>query len=148
MSWRSELDASTRARLNHPTAILRRWKKDTEPLVDKMAVPPFKEKPENPFLGAPADAEGERDAARRHSQDLRVLLDRVLREVDNLPEDLRAAIEKVLGCTRAARVLLGHALINRDCSAIGCREATCAACGCSGDLLPPPPAEKTTARED
>ena len=35
-------------------------------------------------------------AARRHSQDLRVLLDRVLREVDNLPEDLRAAIEKVL----------------------------------------------------
>jgi hypothetical protein len=43
-----------------------------------------------------ADAEGERDNARRHSQDLRVLLDRVLREVNNLPDDLRAAIEKVL----------------------------------------------------
>ena len=39
---------------------------------------------------------GRRSAARRHSQDLRVLLDRVLREVDNLPEDLRTAIEKVL----------------------------------------------------
>jgi hypothetical protein len=51
MSWRSELDTSTRARLNQPTAILRRWKKDTEPLVDKMAVSPFEEKPENPFSG-------------------------------------------------------------------------------------------------
>jgi hypothetical protein len=46
--------------------------------------------------GALADAEGERDDARRHSQDLRVLLDRVLREVDDLPEELRSAIEEAL----------------------------------------------------
>ena len=58
--------------------------------------PVAKEKPENPFLGALADAEGERDDARRHSQDLRVLLDRVLREVDDLPEELRSAIEEAL----------------------------------------------------
>jgi hypothetical protein len=50
-----------------------------------MAVPPSEEKSENPFLGPLADAEGERDNAHRHSQDLRVLLDRVLREVNNSP---------------------------------------------------------------
>jgi DNA-binding transcriptional MerR regulator len=33
LAWRSELDISSRARLNHPSAILRRWKKDTEPPV-------------------------------------------------------------------------------------------------------------------
>ena len=34
IAWRSKLDTSTRARLNHPSAIMRRWKKDTEPLVE------------------------------------------------------------------------------------------------------------------
>jgi hypothetical protein len=51
---------------------------------------------ENPFLGALADAEGERDDARRHSEILRVLLGRILAEVEDLPEDLRTAIEKAL----------------------------------------------------
>ena len=37
--WRGarKLDTSTRARLNHPSAIMRRWKKDAEPLVEKLA---------------------------------------------------------------------------------------------------------------
>jgi hypothetical protein len=47
-------------------------------------------------LGALAGAEGERDDARRHSQDLRVPLDRVLREWDDIPEELRTAIEEAL----------------------------------------------------
>jgi hypothetical protein len=49
-----------------------------------------------PFLGALADAEGERDDARRHSKQLRALLGRVLEEIEDLPEDLREPIEKAL----------------------------------------------------
>ena len=95
IAWRSKLDTSTRARLNHPTAILRRWKQDTEPLVEKLA-DSVEEPPKNPFLDPLADAEGERDDARRSSQDLRMLLYRVLGEVNDLPESLRAAIEAAL----------------------------------------------------
>ena len=51
---------------------------------------------ENPHLQALADAEGERDAARRHTEDLRGLLGRVLNEVEDLAPDLRAAIEQAL----------------------------------------------------
>ena len=40
------------------------------------------------------ELEQEREEAR--PEDLRVLIDRVLREVDGLPENLRAAIEKAL----------------------------------------------------
>ena len=95
IAWRSKLDTSTRVRLNHPSAIMRRWKKDTEPLVEKLARS-VEEPPKNPFLDALADAEGERDDARRSSQDLRMLLYRVLGEVNDLPELLRAAIETAL----------------------------------------------------
>jgi hypothetical protein len=90
IAWRSKLDSSTRARLNHPSAIMRRWKKDTEPLVDG------NEPSKNPFLDASADAESERDEARRSAQDFRMLLYRVLDEVDDLPESLRSAIEAAL----------------------------------------------------
>jgi hypothetical protein len=43
-----------------------------------------------------ADAEGERDDARHHAEDLRVVLGRVLAEVDDLDPGLRAAIEEAL----------------------------------------------------
>jgi hypothetical protein len=51
---------------------------------------------ESPHLAALADAEVERDAARRHTEDLRELLGRVLNEVEDLAPDLRAAIEQAL----------------------------------------------------
>ena len=51
---------------------------------------------ENPHLQALADAEGERDNARRHTEDLRGLLGRLLNEVEDLAPDLRAAIERAL----------------------------------------------------
>jgi hypothetical protein len=49
-STREGLSPSERSKINHPSAILRRWKKDTEP------------------------QEEERDVARRHAEDLRALL--------------------------------------------------------------------------
>jgi hypothetical protein len=99
LAWRATLEHNERARLNHPTAILRRWKKDTEPQADKLArktlrdMQPVKE---NPHLQALADAEGERDDARHHAETLRGLLGRILREVEDLPPDLKAAIEQAL----------------------------------------------------
>jgi len=74
LAWRKALDANERARLNHPTAILRRWKADTEPQEEREAKRALKgatSPKENPHLQALADAEGERDAARRHTENLR-----------------------------------------------------------------------------
>jgi hypothetical protein len=51
---------------------------------------------ESPHLAALADAEVERDASRREAEDMRGLLGRVLREVEDLHPDLRAAIERAL----------------------------------------------------
>jgi len=51
---------------------------------------------ESPHLAALADAEVERDASRRQTEDLRELLGRVLHEVEDLAPDLRTAIERVL----------------------------------------------------
>ena len=46
---------------------------------------------------------------------------------------------------RGPATKLGRVLINRDCSATGCRKRRAR----SGDLLPPPPpGEKATARQD
>jgi len=95
LAWRSGLDASTRARLNHPTSIMRRWKKDTEPLIEKQAGS-MGEPKKSPFLDALGDAELERDDARRSAQDLRALLGRVLDEAEDLPDLLRAAIQEAL----------------------------------------------------
>jgi len=53
-------------------------------------------KEENPHLQALADTEGERDDARRHAEDLRELLGRVLAEVEDLPPELREAITRAL----------------------------------------------------
>jgi hypothetical protein len=100
LAWRATLESNDRARVNHPTAIMRRWKAETEPQVDKQArktlraMQPVKE---NPHLQALADAEGERDDARHQAETLRGLLGRILQEVDDLPPDLRTAIVDVLG---------------------------------------------------
>jgi hypothetical protein len=99
LAWREGLTVSERSKLNHPTAILRRWRKDTEPIEDKRArelTSEQQEPKEDPMLSLVADTEGERDEARRHAEDLRGLLGRILEEVEDLPEDLRAAIEQAL----------------------------------------------------
>jgi hypothetical protein len=92
LAWRKALDANERARLNHPTAILRRWKADTEPQEEREAKRALKgatSPKENPHLQALADAEGERE-------DLRGLLGRVLNEVEDLSPELREAITRAL----------------------------------------------------
>jgi len=48
------------------------------------------------FLATLADAELERDDARRHTDALRGLLGRVLDEIENLPPMLREEIERTL----------------------------------------------------
>src|SRR5258708_1682520 len=96
LAWRSKLDISTRARLNHPTAILRRWKKDTEPLVEKLAGS-FREPKQSPFLEALGDAELERDEARRSAQDLRLRVAELEQEItDNVKDvDPNADLERI-----------------------------------------------------
>jgi len=99
LSWREGLTGSERAKLNHPTAILRRWRKDTEPIEDKRAKELEREQrepKEDPMLTLVADSESERDAARRHAGDLRGLLGRVLNEVEDLHPELREAITRAL----------------------------------------------------
>lgn len=99
LTWRQGLTSTERNKLNHPTAVLRRWKKDTEPLEETRArrlEREQREPKEDPMLALVADTEGERDDARRHAEGLRGLLGRVLDEVEDLPPDLRAAIEAKL----------------------------------------------------
>lgn len=99
LGWREGLTASERAKLNHPTAILRRWRKDTEPQEEKRAREQTREQrepKEDPMLSLVADTEGERDEARRHAENLRGLLGRVLNEVEDLPPELRELIEQAL----------------------------------------------------
>jgi hypothetical protein len=99
LAWRASLSLNERNRLNHPTAIMRRWKKDTEPMEERAAKKTLREMQpvqENPHLQVLADTEGERDEARRHAEDLCALLGRVLDEVEDLPPELRAAIETAL----------------------------------------------------
>ena len=50
----------------------------------------------SPHLAALADAEIERDASRRKTEDLRELLGKVLDQWDDIPPDLREAIAKAL----------------------------------------------------
>jgi hypothetical protein len=105
--WRATLTDYDRRNLNNPIVVWRRWTAATRV-----------KKPKPRSAGVSATEHGraqstieqlqarieeleeelgaESNDARRHSQDLRVLLDRVLREVDNLPEDLRAAIAEAL----------------------------------------------------
>src|SRR5262245_19952965 len=99
LAWREGLTVNERSTLNHPTAIRRRWRKDTEPQEEKRARELTREQQEpkeDPMLSLVADTEGERDEARHHAEDLRGLLGRVLDEVEDLPEDLRTAIEQAL----------------------------------------------------
>lgn len=99
LAWRASLSINERNRLNHPTAIMRRWRKDTEPVEERAARRTLREMQpveENPHLQALADTEGERDEARRVTEGLRGLLGRVLDEVEDLHPELRAAIEDAL----------------------------------------------------
>jgi hypothetical protein len=78
---------------------LRRWRKDTEPAEEKRAKELAREQQEpkeNPMLSLVADAEKERDDARKHAEDLRGLLGRVLAEAEDLAPELREAIMKAL----------------------------------------------------
>jgi hypothetical protein len=53
LAWRKELNANERASLNHPTAILRRWKADTEPQEGRQAREHGHEGPEGEFPPRP-----------------------------------------------------------------------------------------------
>jgi len=98
-TWRDSLRISERAKLNHPKRVWTSYWADTEPKAERDARRIEREmRPpkENPHLGALADAEIERDASRRETEDLRQLLGRVLNEVEDLAPDLRTAIEQAL----------------------------------------------------
>jgi hypothetical protein len=80
-------------------AELRRWRKDTEPVEEKRARQQTREQQEpkeDPMLALVADTERERDDARKHAEDLRGLLGRVLDEVEDLAPELRETIMKTL----------------------------------------------------
>jgi hypothetical protein len=99
LGWREGLTDSERSKLNHPTAILRRWKKDTEPVEERRAREQARDQQapkEDPMLTLVADTERERDDARKHAEDLRELLGRVLDEVEDLAPELRETIMKAL----------------------------------------------------
>jgi hypothetical protein len=99
LGWREGLSQSERSKLNHPTAILRRWKKDTEPVEERRAREQAREQQgpkEDPMLSLVADTERERDDAHKHAEDLRGLLGRVLNEVEDLAPELREAIMRAL----------------------------------------------------
>jgi hypothetical protein len=101
LAWRAEdLSMNERSKVNHPTVILRRWKKDTEPMEEKRAARLQKEMQEpkqNPHLEVLADAEVREHDARRHAEDLRLL---GLEEVEDLHG---AARGDRAGCTDAPR---------------------------------------------
>jgi hypothetical protein len=94
------LSDSERAKLNHPKRVWTSYWADTEPRAErdaKRTERAMKEPKENPHLQALADTEGERDTARRHAEDLRELLARVLAELeDHLSPELREAITRAL----------------------------------------------------
>jgi hypothetical protein len=99
MAWREGLSPNERSKLNHPTAILRRWKKDTEPIEEKRAREQAREQAEpkgDPMLDLVADTEKDRDEHRKHAEDLRGLLGKVLDQWEDIPPDLREAITKAL----------------------------------------------------
>ena len=80
-------------------AELRRWRKDTEPVEEKRARQQTREQQEpkeDPMLALVAETERERDDARKHAEDLRGLLGRVLDEVEDLAPELRETIMKTL----------------------------------------------------
>lgn len=100
LAWRDSLDDSERARLNHPTSIIRKWKAQTEPLQERQAAAVSKERPENPHLELVANAEGERDDARRRAETQRQLLGRIwnadlANEID-LGDELRSQVLEAL----------------------------------------------------
>jgi hypothetical protein len=98
-AWRDSLPHGERAKLNHPKRVWTSYWESTEPKADREAKRKAREmKPpkENPHLAALADAEGERDASRRQTEDLRGLLGKVLSQWDDIPPDLRAAIVEAL----------------------------------------------------
>jgi hypothetical protein len=99
-AWRDGLNESERARLNHPTSIIRKWKAQTEPLQERQAAAITKDKPENIHLELVANAEGERDDARRLAEGMRELLGAIYKaDLDgdfDLGEELRVRIREAL----------------------------------------------------
>jgi hypothetical protein len=97
-AWRDGLPHGERTKLNHPKRVWGSYWADTEPKAErdaKRVERAMREPKENPHIAALADAEVERDDARRQEESLRELLGRILKEVD-LPEDLREAIRRAL----------------------------------------------------
>jgi hypothetical protein len=98
-TWRDSMAAGERSKLNHPKRVWSAYWAVTEPRAERDAKRLAREmKPpkESPHLAALADAEVARDASRRQTENLRELLARVLAEWEEIPEGLRAAIEKGL----------------------------------------------------
>jgi len=110
--WRRTLTLSQRFDLNHPNAVLRRWKAfmrpETRPEPGAEPKPTLRDRVANlseesvalkahiAELEAARDEATDADARSRHAEDLRGLLGRVLDEVAALPPELRAAIEAAL----------------------------------------------------
>lgn len=88
--WTEELSEDERGRLNHPKAILRYWRKETEPAEERAV------HLEREMRKALALAETALELDDVRAEDLRGLLGRVLDEVEDLHPDLRQAIEREL----------------------------------------------------
>jgi len=88
--WTEELSEDERRRLNHPKAILRCWRKETEPTEERAV------HLECEVRKTLALAETALELNDVRAQDLRGLLGRVLDEVEHLHADLREAIEREL----------------------------------------------------
>jgi hypothetical protein len=98
-TWRDSLPHGERAKVNHPKRVWTSYWADTEPKAERDAkriAREMKPSKESPHLAALADAEVERDASRRKTEDLRELLGKVLDQWDDIPPDLREAIAKAL----------------------------------------------------
>jgi hypothetical protein len=80
--WTEELSEDERRRLNHPKAILRYWRKETEPAEERTA------HLEREMRKALALAETALELDDVRTEDLRGLLGRVLDEVEDLHPDL------------------------------------------------------------
>ena len=93
---RKGLSLSEQLRFNHPTAVLRRWKADTEPQEARRAKRHMTEPKDNPHLAALADAELERDDARHQTETLRGLLGIVRAEWRDMRLELREIIARAL----------------------------------------------------
>jgi hypothetical protein len=99
-TWRDKLSDGERAKLNHPKRVWSGYLAATEPREEREAKRAAREQKapkSNPHVEALADAEVREHAAQRETESLRELMARVRKVMaDQLPDDLRDAIDKAL----------------------------------------------------